>query len=78
MVACDQLWFSKNKAHHEDLIPTAMVISAPTNKLALEHHFVWSSKLIKTPEVWKMPHFPYLKVNYDTAIRGSFSAHYCL
>jgi hypothetical protein len=66
-------WFSRNKAHHEDLIPNALVISATINKLALEHHYVWSSKLIKTPEVLKKPNSPFLKINYDTAIRDSFS-----
>jgi hypothetical protein len=73
MIACDQLWFSRNKAHHEDLIPNTLVISATINKLALKHHFGWSSKLIKTLEVWKKPNSPYLKINYDIAIRDSFS-----
>jgi hypothetical protein len=30
--------------------------------------------LIRNPEVWKKPTFPFYKINYDIAIRPSFSA----
>jgi hypothetical protein len=73
-VACDQLWFSRNKAHHNKLVPNALTISATINNLVLEHHSAWSSSLIRNPEVWQKPCSPFYKVNYDTAIRPSFSA----
>jgi hypothetical protein len=71
-VACDYLWFTRNKAHHDGLIPNALVISSTINKTVLEHHSALTTKLVKTPEVWKC-HSPYFKINYDTAIRDSFS-----
>jgi hypothetical protein len=36
-VTCDYLWFIRNKAHHEDLILNALVISSTINKTVLEH-----------------------------------------
>jgi hypothetical protein len=73
-VACDQLWFSRNKAHHDKVLPNALTISATINRLVLEHHSAWSSSMIRSPEIWQKPCLPYYKVNYDTAIRSSFSA----
>jgi hypothetical protein len=73
-VACDQLWFSRNKAHHDNHVPNALVISATINKIVLEHHSDWSTTLIKNPEVWKKPSSPFYKINYDTSIHPSFSA----
>jgi hypothetical protein len=73
-VACDQLWFSRNKAHHDNLVPNALVISANINKIVLEHHSAWSTSLIRNPEVWKKPSSPFYKINYNTAIRLSFLA----
>jgi hypothetical protein len=31
-IACDYLWFIKNKAHHDGLIPNALVISSTINR----------------------------------------------
>jgi hypothetical protein len=73
-VACDQLWFSRNKAHYNNHVPNALVISATINKIVLEHHSDWSTTLIKNPEVWKKPSPPFYKINYDTSIHPSFSA----
>lgn len=73
-VACDQLWFSRNKAHHDKIIPNAITISATINRLVLEHHSAWSSSMIRSPEIWQEPFPHFYKVNYDTAIRPSFSA----
>jgi hypothetical protein len=73
-VACDQLWFSRNKAHHDKIVPNALTISTTINKLVLEHHSAWSSSLIRTPKIWQKPYSSFYKVNYDTAIRPSFSA----
>jgi len=73
-VACDQLWFSRNKAHHDKLVTNALVISATINKLVLEHHSAWSTTLIRNPEVWQKLNSPLYRVNYDTTIRPSFLA----
>lgn len=50
-VACDQLWFSRNKAHHDHVVPNALAISATINKLVLEHFSAWSSTLLRSLEV---------------------------
>jgi hypothetical protein len=73
-VAYDQLWFSRNKARHDKVIPNAITISATINWLVLEHHSAWSSSMIRSPEIWQKPCLPFYKVNYDTAIRPTFSA----
>jgi hypothetical protein len=73
-VACDYLWFIRNKAHHDGLIPNALIISSTINKTVLEHHSAWKKKLAPIPEVWRSLSPPYLKINYDTAIRDTFSA----
>jgi hypothetical protein len=67
-VACDQLCFSRNKAHHDKLVPNALAISATINNLVLKHYSAWSSSLIRNPEVWQKPCSPFYKVNYNTAI----------
>jgi len=59
-VACDYLWFTRNKVYHDGTIPNALLISTTINKTALE--------------VWKSPSPPFFKINYDTAIRATFSA----
>jgi hypothetical protein len=42
--------------------------------IVLEHHFAWKTKLAPTPEYWRSPSPSYLKINYDTAIKYTFSA----
>jgi hypothetical protein len=73
-VAFDYLWFIRNKAYHDGTIPNALLISTTINKIAPEHFSAWKTKYDKTPEVWKSPSPPFFKINYDTAIRASFSA----
>jgi hypothetical protein len=73
-VACDYLWFSRNKAYHDGIIPNALSISTTINRISLEHYYAWTTKFDKTPAVWKSPSPPYFKINYDTAIRATFSA----
>jgi len=43
MVACDRIWHSRNKAHHDGWIPNALSISADVNGLSL---LLFASKLI--------------------------------
>jgi hypothetical protein len=42
---------NRNKTHHEDFVPNALVISAKINKLVLEHHSTWNSALVCSLEV---------------------------
>jgi hypothetical protein len=72
-VACDYIRFVRNKAHHDGLIPNAIVIFTAINKTVLEHYFAWRSKQVIIKEVWKHPS-PYFKINHDTTIWDSFSA----
>jgi hypothetical protein len=41
--------------------------------IVLEHHSNWKTKSAPTPEYWRSPSPPYLKINYDTAIKDIFS-----
>lgn len=54
-VACDYLWFTRNKAHHDGIILNALIISATINKTTLEHYSARTTKYDKTLEVWKSP-----------------------
>jgi hypothetical protein len=49
-VACDQIWYAKNKAHHENLVPNALSISAKINRISKEHYHLLS-RLITA--IWK-------------------------
>jgi hypothetical protein len=73
VVECDQLWFARNKAYHDDLVSNALVISTTINKISKEHHFAWKNKSALPLAVWSKPNPPFYKINYDTAIRASFS-----
>lgn len=55
-------------------IPDVVVISTTINKLAQEYFLAWIHKNKSSFEVWTCPQPPYYKINYDTAIRSSFSA----
>jgi hypothetical protein len=50
-VACDYLWFTRNKAHHDGIFPNALIISTTIDKTTLEHYSAWKTKYVKTPEV---------------------------
>jgi hypothetical protein len=73
-VACDSIWFARNKAHHDNIIPNALDLSATINRIVLEHHSAWASLQSPPSAVWQKPCSPFFKINYDTAIRDSFSA----
>jgi hypothetical protein len=51
VVACDYLWFTGNKAYHDDIIPNALLILTTINKTACDHFSAWKTKYNKTPEV---------------------------
>jgi hypothetical protein len=38
VVAFDQIWYARNKPHHENLVPNALSISAKINRISTEHN----------------------------------------
>jgi hypothetical protein len=73
-VACDILWFYRNKALHENLTFDARSVSIHINKISLEHFQAWHSLSQVQLETWAPPLPNWVKINFDTAIRDSFLA----
>jgi hypothetical protein len=73
-VACDILWFYRNKALHKNLTFDARSVSIHVNKIALEHFQAWHSSSQVQLKAWATPPPNWIKINFDTAIRDSFSA----
>jgi hypothetical protein len=48
-IACDSIWFAHNKAHHDNIVPNALVLFATINRTVLEHHSVWASRRPQPP-----------------------------
>jgi hypothetical protein len=71
-VACDILWFYRNKAFYDGISFDARSVSAHVNKISLEHFSAWHSKLQVPVEKW-IPPLNWVKINFDIAIRDSFS-----
>jgi hypothetical protein len=71
---CDLLWFSRNKAFHDGIIPNISLLASSIKKTALAHFAAWSSKASNIVEVWSPPAKGSFKINFDTAIKGNFSA----
>jgi hypothetical protein len=74
IVACDNIWRSCNKAHHDGWIPNALSLSATINKTPRIHFSAWANKTAPVLQVWTRPDPLCFKINYDTAIRNTFSA----
>jgi hypothetical protein len=73
-VLCDILWFSRNKALHDGIIPNISLLASSIKKTSLAHFAAWSSKASNIVEVWSPPAKGSFKINFDTAIRGNFAA----
>jgi hypothetical protein len=73
-VACDILWFYRNKAYHDGLSYDAISVSKHINKISLEHYQAWHSSSSTLEDTWTPPPTNWVKINFDTAIRDSFSA----
>jgi hypothetical protein len=74
MVACDQIWFSRNKTFHESLVPNALFVSSIVNQVSRTLFFAWSKKTVSMKLVRKKLDPDCFKINYDTTIRSNFSA----
>lgn len=72
-VACDLLWFHRNKAYHEGISFDARNLARQIITTYHQHCEAWSAKLCSKPEKWIRPPLNWHKLNFDTAIRDSFS-----
>jgi hypothetical protein len=54
-VACNILWFYRNKAFHEGASFNAILVSNHINKISLEHLQAWHSSSTDLDETWLPP-----------------------
>ncbi|XP_059429859.1 uncharacterized protein LOC132163555 [Corylus avellana] len=73
-VMCDLMWFSRNRAVHDGVFPNVLVLSTTIKKISLDHFKAWKDISSPCVERWSPPVGSSLKINFDTAIRDSFSA----
>jgi hypothetical protein len=73
-VTCDMLWFHRNKAFHDGTSFDACTVAKLITKKYYQHCDAWSHKLAPIPEKWIRPPLNWFKINFDTAIRDSFSS----
>jgi hypothetical protein len=68
------LWFHRNKAFHDGTSFDACTVAKLITKKYYQHCDAWSHKLAPIPEKWIRPPLNWFKINFDTAIRDSFSS----
>jgi hypothetical protein len=73
VVLCDMLWFSKNQAIHNGVIPDVSMLAANINRISLEHYTTWTTISNLVRELWSPSSTDIFKVNFDAAIRELFS-----
>ena len=73
-VFCDLMWFYRNQAVHNGILPEVSKLAAHINRVSLEHLAAWSSKLSPSRELWSPPPPATYKINFDTATRDDFSS----
>jgi hypothetical protein len=73
-VLCDLLWFSRNKAAHDGIIPGVMVLANSIKKTALEHSAAWKIDSQPVLEIWSPTSIGVFKINFDTTIRENLFA----
>jgi hypothetical protein len=74
IVACDILWFYRNKSFHDGASFNARSMSVHINKISLEHFQAWHSSSRILEEKRTPPPLNWVKINFDTTTRDSFSA----
>jgi hypothetical protein len=73
-VAYDILRFYINKAFYDRASFDARFVMMHINKISLEHFQAWHSSSQTLEEKWTPPPPNLVEINFDTAIRDSFSA----
>ena len=73
-MACDILWFYRNKAFHDGVSFDACSVFTHINKIFLEHFQARHSLSPVLVEKWIPPPLSWVKINFDIAIQDSFSA----
>jgi len=73
-VACDLLWFHRNKALHDNKFFNARTVANLITSTFHHHCDAWSHQIDPVPEKWIRPPLHWFKINFDTAIRDSFSS----
>ena len=73
-MACNILWFYRNKAFHDGITFDAPGVSAHINKISTEHFQAWNSVSSAHVEKWIPPALNWIKIDFDIAIRDNFSA----
>ena len=68
------LWFSRNKAIHDGIIPDSLKLASSIKKAAYAHVAAWLSVPALEVQVWIPPKKGSFKINFDTTIRDHFSA----
>jgi hypothetical protein len=71
---CDMLWFSRNKAIHDGIIPDTLKLGSSIKKATLAHAATWLSVPTPKVQVWIPPQKGSFKINFDIAIRDHFSS----
>lgn len=72
------MWFYRNKSHPEGIIIDIYIIPKHINRVTMEHFHAWHPSLLITVEKWLPPTPPWVKINFDTAIRDFFSTQAAL
>jgi hypothetical protein len=72
MVACDRIWFSRNKAFHEGLIPNALFVSSSVNQVSRAHSLLGLIKLLPLSRYGRNLILVASRLT-DTTIRSNFS-----
>jgi hypothetical protein len=73
-VACDLLRFHRNKALHDKNIFNARTVANLITSTFHHHCDAWLDQIDPINEKWIRPPLHWFKINFDTAIRDSFSS----
>jgi hypothetical protein len=68
------LWFNRNKAIHDLIIPDPLKLASSIKKATLAHAATWLFVLAPKVQVWIPLQKGSFKINFDTVIRDHFSA----
>jgi hypothetical protein len=67
------LWFARNKVVHECVIPNISSLASSIRRTYLDHAAAWKSPSPLVKVFWSPPAVGTYKINFDTAIRETFS-----